>query len=78
MSKGTAERFKKRADIPDLKKLKQSPDVQIPTRNTLFKFINSHNVRLAVEPEPSNLKNCMMPPAEVPMLAQEIEYTSPQ
>jgi len=68
MAKGTTEKFIKRDDIPDLKSA---------NRKTIYKFINSHNVRLAVEYEPSSLKPCPILQAYKPSLTQEIELSHP-
>jgi hypothetical protein len=61
LHKGTREPFRQRKDIPDLKKINKAiSEHNLPSKKTkqaLFKFINKHNVRLAVEPEPSGLSN---------------------
>lgn len=70
---GRTEKFKRRKDIPDLGVKRK------PTRNTILNFINSQNVRLAVEPEPTSLYENKKLTTETkgPSLAKEIESTNP-
>lgn len=71
--KGRTEKFRKRNDIPDLSVKRK------PTRNTILNFINSQNVRLAVEPEPTSLydNKKVRSEAKGPSLAKEIENSNP-